>query len=99
MQRLDDDAFRFTNPHGLAIRPSRRREPSSPDTVVIQSESFGLAIDCETATPDKGTRGQAPHWHGERIDCDHALMVSMASWNSGDTRPEAGPVVGDWNPS
>ena len=37
--------------------------------------------------------------HGERIDYDHALMVTMASWDSGDTRPEAGPAAGDWNPS
>ena len=29
----------------------------------------------------------------------HALMVTMASWDSGDTRPEAGPAAGDWNPS
>ena len=44
-------------------------------------DTLGLAIDCETATA---------HWHGERIDYDHALMVTMASWDSGDTRPEAG---------
>ena len=90
VQRLDDGAFRFTNPHGLAIRSPRRWETSAPDTVVIQNESLGLAIDCETATA---------HWHGERIDYDHALMVTMASWDSGDTRPEAGPAAGDWNPS
>ena len=90
VQRLDDGAFRFTNPHGLAISPPRRRETSSPDAVVIQNESLGLAIDCETVTA---------HWHGERIDYDHALMVTMASWDSGDTRPEAGPAAGDWNPS
>ena len=90
VQRLDDGAFRFVNPHGLAITPPRRRETSSPDTIVIQNESFGLAIDCETATA---------HWHGERIDYDHALMVTMASWDSGDTAPEAGPVAGDWNSS
>ena len=90
VQRLDDGAFRFTNPHGLAISPPRRRETSSPDGVVIQNESRGLAIDCETATA---------HRHGERIDYDHALMVTMASWDSGDTRPEAGPAAGDWNPS
>ena len=90
VQRLDDGAFRFVNPHGLAIRPPRRQETSSPDTIIIQNESFGLAIDCETATA---------HWHGERIDYDHALMVTMASWDSGDTAPEAGPVAGDWNPS
>ena len=90
VRRLDDGAFRFTNPHGLAIRPPRRQETSSPETIVIQNESFGLAIDCETATA---------HWHGERIDYDHALMVTMASWDSGDTAPEAGPVAGDWNPS
>ena len=90
VQRLDDGAFRFTNPHGLTIRPPLQRETSSPDTIVIQNESLGLAIDCETATA---------HWHGERIDYDHALMVTMASWDSGDTRPEAGPAAGDWNPS
>ena len=33
------------------------------------------------------------------IDYDHALMVTMASWDSGDVRPEAGPAAGDWNPS
>ncbi len=90
VQRLDDGAFRFTNPYGVAIRPPRRRETSSPDTIVIRNESLGLAIDCETATA---------HWHGERIDYDHALMVAMASWDSGDNRPEAGPAAGDWNPS
>ena len=90
VQRLDDGAFRFVNPHGLAIKPPRRQATSSPDTIVIQNESLGLAIDCETATA---------HWHGERIDYDHALMVTMASWDSGDTVPEAGPAAGDWNPS
>ena len=90
VQRLDDGAFRFTNPHGLTVRPPKRAEMSSPDTIVIQNDSLGLAIDCETATA---------HWHGERIDYDHALMVAMASWDSGDTRPEAGPAAGDWNPS
>ena len=90
VRRLDDGAFRFTNPHGLTIRPPKRPETSSPDTIIIQNESLGLAIDCETATA---------HWHGERIDYDHALMVTMASWDSGDTRPEAGPAAGDLNPS
>ena len=90
VQRLDDGAFRFTNPYGVAIRPPRRRETSSPDAIILRNESLGLAIDCETATA---------HWHGERIDYDHALMVAMASWDSGDTRPEAGPAAGDWNPS
>ena len=54
--------------------------------VVVQNDSLGLAIDCESATA---------HWHGERIDYDHALMVAMASWESGDTRPEARPAAGD----
>ena len=90
VQRLDDGAFRFTNPHGLTIRPPKRPETSSPDTIVIRNAALGLAIDCETATA---------HWHGERIDYDHALMVTMASWDSGDTAPEAGPAAGDWNPS
>ena len=90
VRRLDDGAFRFTNPYGVAIRPPRRQEFSSPETIAVQNASLGLAIDCETATA---------HWHGERIDYDHALMVAMASWDSGDTRPEAGPAAGDWNPS
>ena len=90
VRRLDDGAFRFINPHGLAIQPPQRQETSSSDTIVIQNDSLGLAIDCETATA---------HWHGERIDYDHALMVTMASWDSGDARPEAGPAAGDWNPS
>ena len=90
VQRLDDGAFRFTNPHRLAIKPPKRQATSSPDTIIVQNESLGLAIDCETATA---------HWHGERIDYDHALMVAMASWDSGDTRPEAGLAAGDWNPT
>ena len=74
-------------------------EASSLDTIIIQNESLGLTIDRETATA---------HWHGERIDYDHALMAlmalralraTMATWDSGDTRPEAGPAAGDWNPS
>ena len=55
VQRLDDGAFRFVNPHGLAIKPPRRQATSSPDTIIVQNESLGLAIDCETATA---------HWHG-----------------------------------
>ena len=90
VQRLDDGAFRFINPYGLSIRPPRRGEPSSPETVIRQNDALGIAVDCETATA---------HWHGERIDYDHALMVTMASWDSGDTVPEAGPVAGDLNPS
>ena len=85
VQRLDDGAFRFTNRYGVAVRPPKRAEMSSPDTIAIQNDSLGLAIDRETATA---------HWHGERIDYDHALMVAMASWDSGDTRPEAGPTAG-----
>ena len=98
VQRLDDGAFRFVNPYGVAIRPPRRRETASPETIVHPDASFGLAIDCETATA---------HWHGEHIDYVHAQPapecpyrgVAMASWDSGDTRPEAGPAAGDWNPS
>lgn len=61
---------RFTNPYGVVVGPPRRREISSPDTIVLRNESLGPAIDCETATA---------HWHGERIDCDHALMVAVVS--------------------
>ena len=45
VRRLDDGAFRFTNPYGVAIRPPRRRETSSPETIVIRNGSLGLAID------------------------------------------------------
>ena len=38
VQRLDDGAFRFTNPHGLTIKPPRRQATSSPDTIIIQNE-------------------------------------------------------------
>ena len=61
----------------------------SPDATVV---SVGPALIFERLTA-------TAHWHGERIDYDHALMVTMASWDSGDTRPEAGPAAGDWNPS
>ena len=88
VQRLDDGAFRFTDPNGWAIRPPQPREPSSPETIVLRNDALGLAIDFETATA---------HWHGERIDYDHALMVAMASWDSGDTRAEPGAAAGDWN--
>ena len=44
-------------------------EASSLDTIIIQNESLGLTIDRETATA---------HWHGERIDYDHALKALMA---------------------
>ena len=74
----------------MTIRPPRQRETSSPDIIITQNESLGLAIGCETATA---------HWHAERIDYDHALMVSMASWDSGDTHQEAGSAARDWNPS
>ena len=77
---------KLTTPYGVAIRPPRQRETSSPDTIIVRNNSLGLAIDCEPATA---------HWHGERIDYDHALMVATASWDSGDTRPEAGPAAGD----
>ena len=90
VRRFDDGTFRFTNPHGWTVRPPAPQEPSSPEIVIRQNESLGLAIDCETTTA---------HWHGERIAYDHALMVAMASWDSGDTVPEAGPAAGDWNPS
>ena len=81
VQRLDDGAFRFTNPHGLTVRPPRRQATSSPDTIIVQNESLGIAIDCETATA---------HRHGERIDYDHALMVPMAIVGFGRHPPGGG---------
>ena len=85
VQRLDDGAFRFTNPYGLAIKPPKRQATSSPDTIIVQNASLGLAIDCETATA---------HWHGEHIDYDHALMAAMASW--GFRRHPPGGGSGGW---
>ena len=41
VQRLDDGAFRFTNPHGLGIKPPHPQETSSPDTIIIQNDSLG----------------------------------------------------------
>ena len=75
---------------GWPSDPRGGERPHRPTPSSSRTKSLGLAIDCETATA---------HWHGERIDYDHALMVTMASWDSGDTRPEAGPAAGDWNPS
>ena len=76
MVGLDPSRRRKSRWYGVTIRPPRRRETSSRDTIIVRNEPLGLSIDCETATA---------HWHGERIDYDHALMVSMASWDSGDT--------------
>ena len=79
VQRLDDGAYRFTNPHGLTIRPPKRRETSSPDTIVFQNEFLGLAIDCETATA---------HWHERahrlrsRTDGDDGV-VGFGRYSSG----------------
>ena len=42
----------------LVPRPPKRSGTSSPDTIVIRSETLGLTIDCETA---------AAHWHGKRV--------------------------------
>ena len=71
VQRLDDGAFRFTNPHGLAIRPPKRPETSSPDTIVIQNESLGLAIDCETA---HGALARRAHRLRPCVDGDDGVM-------------------------
>ena len=81
VERRDDGAFRFTNHYAVAIRPPRSRETSSSDIIVLRNESLGLAIDCEIATA---------HWHGERIDHDHALMTARVVQRTGhDVQSEA----------
>lgn len=54
------------------------REAPSPDTILSHNDALGLAIDSETAMA---------HWHGEPIDYDHAVMVAMYAWGSGDPYP------------
>ena len=79
MRRLDDGALRFTAPNGAAVRaPAPCPKPSSPDTILSHNDALGLAIDSETAMA---------HWHGEPIDYDHAVMVTMYAWGSGDPYP------------
>ena len=93
VERLDDGAFRFTNPYGVAIRPPQRRETSSPETIIIRNASLGLAIDCETAT-----RALARRAHRLRPRADgrdgivgfgrHAARGGARGWG-------LEPVVGD----
>ena len=90
MDNLTSCVHGGVNFYGVAVRSLRWRETSPPGTILIRNVSLGLAIDRETA---------AAHWHGDRIDHDDAPMVAMTSWDSSDTRPEAGPAAGDWNPS
>ena len=78
VRRLDDGALRFTDPNGAAVRAPVPHEPSSPDTILSHNDTLGLAIDSETAMA---------HWHGEPIDYDHAVMVTMYAWGSGDPYP------------
>ena len=78
VRRLDDGALRFTDPHGNPVRVPAPREASSPGIVVARNDALGLAIDAETAMA---------HWHGERIDYDHAVMVTMHAWGSEGSRP------------
>ena len=77
VRRLDDGALRFTDPNGEAVRAPAPCEASSPDTILSLNDALGLAIDSETATA---------HWHGEPIDYDHAVMVTMHAWNGGGLR-------------
>ena len=49
----------------LVPRPPKRSGTSSPDNIVIQNETLGLAIDCETATA---------HWHRERVAKKHCQL-------------------------
>jgi len=77
VRRLDDGALRFTAPNGAAVRAPALREPSSSDTILSHNDALGLAINRETAMA---------RWHGERIDYDHAVMVTVHAWNRGGLR-------------
>ena len=85
VRRLDDGALRFTAPNGAAVRAPVPHEPSSPDTILSHNDALGLAIDSETAMA---------HWHGEPIDYDHAVMVTMYTWGSGDPYPGTEQIHG-----
>ena len=78
VQRLDDGALRFTAPNGEAVQAPAPHEPSSPDTILSHNDALGLVINRETAMA---------HWHGERVDYDHAVMVTMHAWRSEGSRP------------
>ena len=82
VRRFDDGALRFTDPNGEAVRAPAPREASSPDNVAAQNNALGLVIDSETAMA---------HWHGERIDYDHAVMVTMHAWSSEGSLPGTAP--------
>ena len=82
VRRFDDGALRFTDPNGEAVRAPAPREASSPDNVAAQNNALGLVIDSETAMA---------HWHGERIDYDHAVMVTMRAWSSEGSLPGTAP--------
>ena len=84
VRRLDDGALRFTDPNGAAVRAPAPSEASSSDTILSHNDALGLAIDSETATA---------HWHGERIDYDHAVMVTMYEWGSRGRRRDSGEAL------
>ena len=80
VRRLDDWALRFTDPKGNPVRAPAPSEASSPGTVAVRNDALGLAINRETAVA---------RWHGERIDYDHAVMVTMYAWGLEGARPGA----------
>jgi len=77
VRRLDAGALRFTDPNGAAVRAPAPCEPSSSDTILSHNNALGLAINRETAMA---------RWHGECVDYDHAVMVTMYAWGSEDSR-------------
>ena len=83
VRRLDDGALRFTDPKGSAVRAPSPIEVPSPATIVARNDARGLAIDRETAMA---------RWHGEPIDYDHAIMVTMHEWRE-KSRPSGTPRI------
>ena len=80
VHRLDDGAYRFVSPQGKTVWPPQTPASSSPEVIVDQNETLGLAIDGWTATA---------RWDGQPVDYDQAVMVAMASWGPCGTGSEA----------
>ena len=77
VRRLDDGALRFTDPAANPLRAPVPNEDSTPGTIATRNEALGLAIDRDTAVA---------RWHGEPIDYDHAVMVTMHAWKKSGCR-------------
>ena len=89
VHRLDDGAYRFVSPQGWTVRPPQIPNDASPEVIVDQNATLGVAIDGRTATA---------RWDGQPVDYDQAVMVAMASWNAGHTGREAEAAAANATP-